>query len=215
MVRAAGEILLALAVARVVLGSEAHEGGIAPELPSDQDLLARIAALPDNTWLKLPPPKVVGDMGILNNDPDYRRLGPCVRDYCNRMVWAPDRQRALYCGGGHNVHPYNDVWEFDLAANTWVCLYGADPVPPRTRPGSEEDAVAWYKANAVLTNGVLRSKRGAPLRPCHSWWSFAYDSDRRLMLFLESHKGLFAVDKGALARALKIALDDPMLRTYG
>lgn len=188
---------------------------VKPELIPDQDLLAKIAALPDNSWLKLPPCKTTGDLGVLSKDPDYKRLGPRVRDYCNRMVWAPERNRALYCGGGHNIHPWNDVWEFDLAANTWVCLYGADPAPPRFGPGKEAEAEAWYKAHAVVKDGVIRTPRGGPLRPCHTWWSFCYDADQKRMLFLESHKGLFATDKAMLAKAHSLELKDPILQTYG
>jgi hypothetical protein len=154
-------------------------------------------------------------MGVLNKDPDYKRTGPRVRDYCNKMVWVPERNRALYCGGGHNVHPWNDVWEFDLASNTWICLYGADPAPPRFGLGQEAEAEDWYKSHAVVKDGVIRTPRGGPLRPCHTWWSFCYDSDRKRMLFVESHKGLFATDKVALARAHNLNVNDLILRTYG
>ncbi|HOX05633.1 MAG TPA: hypothetical protein PK280_04450 [Planctomycetota bacterium] len=189
---------------------------VEPELAPDKELMAKIEALPDNTWLKLPPVKTTGDMGVLNKDPDYKRTGPRVRDYCNKMVWAPDRKRALYTGGGHNVHPFNDVWEYDLPSNTWVCLYGADPAPaPGYAKMTPEERVEWWKTNAVLKDGVVRSPRGAPVRPCHTWWSLAYDSDRRQMLFLESHKGLVFQDKGTIAKALGIDPKDPLLNTYG
>ncbi len=188
---------------------------VEPELAPDKDLVAKIEALPDNTWLKLPPVKVTGDMGVLARDPDYKRTGPRVRDYCNKMVWAPDRKRALYCGGGHNIHPWNDVWEYDLASNTWVCLYGADPTPPRAKAGEEDKAVEWWKANAVLKDGSVRTPRGAPVRPCHTWWSLTYDSDRRQMLFLESHKGLVFQDRGIIARALGLDAADPLLKGSG
>lgn len=186
-----------------------------PVLSPDTELLAKIEALPDNTWLKLPPCKTTGDMGVISKDPDYKRIGPRVRDYCNRLVWAPERKRALYTGGGHNIHPWNDVWEFDLASNTWVCLYGADPVPPRLGPGKETEAEAWYKANSVVKDGVVRTPRGGPLRPCHTWWSLCYDPDLKRMLFLESHKGFFCVDKAALAKAHGLDPKDPMFQTYG
>lgn len=181
----------------------------------DTNLLAKIEAMPDNSWMKLPPCKTAGDLAWLKGDPDYLRDGPRVRDYCNKMVWAPERKRALYCGGGHNIHPYNDVWEFDLAANTWFCLYGADPVPPRTKAGEEDKAVAWYKEHAVLTNGAVRTPRGAPLRPCHTWWSLCYDTVRKQMLFIESHKGFFGADKVSLAKALNVDAKDPLFRTFG
>ena len=188
---------------------------IEPVLAPDKDLLAKIASMPDNTWLKLPPLKVIGDLGSLKSDPDYVRVGPRVRDYCNKMVWAPDRKRALYTGGGHNVHPQNDVWEFDLASNTWVCLYGADPVPPRFTAEKEAEGLAWYKENSVFKDGVIKSPRGAPLRPCHTWWALCYDSDQKRMLFLESHKGFFGTDKSLIAKAHNLDPKDPLLNTYG
>lgn len=188
---------------------------VEPVLQPDNELLAKIAALPDNTWLKLPPLKITGDRGSLKKDPDYERTGPMVRDYCNKIVWAPDRKRALYTGGGHNTHPQNDVWEFDLASNTWVCLYGADPVPPRFSAEKEAEGIAWYKENSIFKDGVIRSPRGAPLRPCHTWWSLCYDSDQKRMLFLESHKGFFGADKTLIAKAYGLDIKDPLLKTYG
>ena len=212
-----GAVAIALFVSSLAhAGEPAAPGKVEPELAPDKDLLGKIEALPDNTWLRLPPVKTTGDMGVLNKDPDFKRLGPFVRDYCNKMVWAPDRKRALYCGGGHNVNPYNDVWEYDLPSNTWVCLYGADPVPaPGYAKITPEERVEWYKAHAVLKDGVVRTPRGAPLRACHTWWSLAYDSDRRQMLFLESHKGLVFLDKAQLAKALGLDPKDPLLNTYG
>lgn len=188
---------------------------ILPELQPDQALLQKIKDMPDNTWMKLPKLKVIGDLGSLASDKDYLWAGPFVRDYCNKMVWAPDRKRAIYTGGGHNSHPQNDVWEFDLAANTWVCLYGADKVPPRFSDAQETEGITWYKENSIFKNGVLTSLKGAPLRPCHTWWGITYDSDKKQMLFLESHKGFFGVNKNLLAKAHNIEATNPILKTYG
>lgn len=208
-------LAVSLALPMVAAAEQQAAPKVKPELTPDKELLAKIAALPDNTWLKLPPCRTTGDLGVLSKDPDYKRMGPRVRDYCNRMVWAPERHRALYCGGGHNIHPWNDVWEFDLAANTWVCLYGADPAPPRFGPGKEAEAEAWYKANAVVKDGVIRTPRGGPLRPCHTWWSVCYAPDQKRLLFVESHKGLFGTDKAMLAKAHGLDAKDPILQTYG
>jgi hypothetical protein len=205
-------MLLSLDAAR---GATAMPAKVEPELAPNADLLAKIAALPDNTWMKLPPLKTTGDMGVLNKDPDYKYCGPMVRDYCNKMVWAPDRKRAMYCGGGHNVNPYNDVWEYDLASNTWVCLYGADPAVPNFAPEKEAEGVAWYKEHAVIKDGVVRTPRGGPLRALHTWWSLCYDSDQKRMLFMESHKGLGFVNTALLAKAHNLDPKDPLLRVYG
>jgi hypothetical protein len=96
-------VALALGAESVLFAGEVGAGKVEPVLAPDNELLAKIAALPDNTWLKLPPCKTTGNMGVFNKDPDYKRQGPRVRDYCNKMVWAPERERALYCGGGHNI----------------------------------------------------------------------------------------------------------------
>jgi hypothetical protein len=63
----------------------------------------------------------------------FATSGPGIRDYCRKWVYADSRERALYCGGNHgSPHRYNDMWEYDLASNTWVMLHkpdaGASPV---------------------------------------------------------------------------------------
>lgn len=193
-----------------VLGLAASAAELAKlELPADDALSKRIATLPANTWLKLPPVKTAGDLSWLGPNSDYRRQGPRIRDYCNKMVWAPERKRALYCGAGHNIHLFNDVWEYDLPSNTWICLFAADPPPHRNR-----DA-AWYRDNVVLRDGVIRTPRNAPLRPAHTWWGLCYDSDRRRLVFWDAHKGLLFTNRKLIASALKIDPQAPLLRGSG
>lgn len=182
-----------------------------PELQPDGDLLARITTMPDNSWLKLPPGKVTGDLAWLKGDPDYLRQGPRVRDYCNKMVWAPERKRALYCGAGHNIHPRNDVWEFDLAANTWVCLYGADILQTAPTTQTEE----WARKTVVLRDGAIRTVRGAPVRPAHTWWGLCYDTDRRRLVFWDAHKGLIFTNRKAIAGAIGLEEKADILRGSG
>jgi hypothetical protein len=179
-----------------------------PTPPPDKELLARIEALPDHTWMKLPAVKTAGELKWPMANNDYRRRGPMVRDYCNRMVWAPERQRALYCGAGHNIHPFNDVWEYDLASNTWICLYAPDPAPPR-------DAPDWYRANVVLKDGVVRTPRGGPVRPAHTWGGLCYDSDRKRLVFWDAHKGIMFSNYQQLGEAVGLKANDPLLRLSG
>lgn len=74
--------MLALAMALPTVAAEqAATPKVKPELTPDKELLAKIEALPENTWLKLPPCKTTGDMGVLSKDPDYKRAGPRVWDY--------------------------------------------------------------------------------------------------------------------------------------
>jgi len=194
--------VLSLAVAGVA--PAAGPAKVEPVLKPDDALLAKIAALPDNTWLRLPPLKVAGDLKWLR-DPDLRRRGPFCRDYSNWMVWAPERKRALYCGGGHNILPWNDVWEYDLASNTWACLSPADsvsPAKPRGQPLAE-----FVKTSATFTGGVVRAKNGGPLRPAHTWCGLVYHPERRQMLFLEVHQGLIFTDKAALAKGFGLTAE--------
>ncbi len=186
---------------------------VTPKVAPDAELLARIAALPANTWMKLPAVKTAGDLSTAPSG--YKKLGPKARGYCNKMVWMPDRKRAIYCGGGHNTDPYNDVWEYDLASNTWICLYPADPVPPAYRPGREKSNVQKLKRMAVVKDGAIRRANGAVLRPIHTWWGLCYDPHRRRMLFWDAHRGLFFTDRKALAEALGIDPKDPMLKPDG
>lgn len=176
--------------------------------PPNKELLAKLEALPANTWMKLPAFKVAGETSWMKPGSDFRRLGPSVRDYCTRMVWAPERQRALYLGAGHNVHPLNDVWEYDLASNTWICLYAPDPAPPR-------DDAEWYRKNVVLKDGVVRTPRGAPVRPAHTWWGLAYDTDKKRLVFWDAHKGILFTNYKQLAEAVGLKENGPILRLSG
>lgn len=57
----------------------------------------------------------------------FATIGPGIRNFCNKWVYANSRERALYCGGNHGApHRFNDVWEFDLVSNTWTMLHKPD-----------------------------------------------------------------------------------------
>jgi hypothetical protein len=92
------------------------------------------------------------------------------------MVWMPDRKRAIYYGANHGApHRTNDVWEYDLPSNTWVCLYGPDNMR-----GAEN-----WKQNLdpdSLKTGIPRTRRGGPAVIAHSWWQLAYDPQLKAML---------------------------------
>jgi hypothetical protein len=80
----------------------------------------------------------------------FATRGPGIRNWCHKWTYAPSRQRALYCGANHGVpHKFNDVWEYDLASNTWAMLHKPDPgaVPCHTWWGmaydSKRDTLWW------------------------------------------------------------------------
>jgi hypothetical protein len=161
---------------------------VKPVLKLDLALLARIANLEENTWMKLPAVKTAGDLSWCGKQdwPNTRglaRLGPGTRNFCNKMAWSPDRKRTLFCGANHQApHYLNDVWEYDLAANTWVCLSPPDP----QFKGTEK----WFKDNAEFKNGVFQTKSGGPIRPCHTWSGLSYDTDKRKLYWLDPLRGL-------------------------
>lgn len=172
---------------------------IEPILSADESILNKIKELPDNTWLKLPPIKVVGDLDWCKsfNWESIKTRGPYGRDYSSKAAWMPDRKRAIFAGGGHNIMPYNDVWEYDLASNTWVCLYGSD-VP------AQGQKAEWIKENLIIQNGALQTKRGGPPRLSHTFDGWSYDSDQKLAFMPESLRGAVFVDSKVVAAGLGI-----------
>lgn len=194
-------VLLSGMLAGAVSAAEsAAPAKVEPELAPDTNLLARIAALPDNTWLKLPPVRVTGELDWVDaeNWKSMRQVGPYGRDYSCKAAWMPDRKRAIYAGGGHNIRPYNDVWEYDLAANTWVCLYAADAPAQARKPD-------WMKENLVIKDGVLQTKRGGPPRLSHTFDGWNYDADRRVAFMPESLRGAVFVDVKTVAAGLGLS----------
>ncbi|PCJ57658.1 MAG: hypothetical protein COA79_15545 [Planctomycetota bacterium] len=114
--------------------------------------------------------------------------GPGVRDYCNKIVYAPDRKSGMYCGANHGVpHRLNDVWEFHLGSNTWnlICPPGKNATKLRGHANklkknpedkeSMEKIKVWY-TGVVMKDGYLQDKaNGGPVRPWHTWDGITYD----------------------------------------
>ena len=96
-------------------GEQAAAGQVEPQVAADKELLARIEALPDNTWLRPGPVRTAGDLAWCGkpdwpNTENLAELGPGGRDYCVKMAWAPERKRAFFCGANHQTpHFINDV----------------------------------------------------------------------------------------------------------
>ncbi|MEX0669167.1 MAG: hypothetical protein WD060_01755 [Pirellulales bacterium] len=159
----------------------AHAGDATPRprtIIADPAVAKVLSQLPENHIAKLPDAEVVGDFNDIARKYGLDKTGPGVRNYCLKMPWAEDRQRALFCGGNHGVpHGLNDVWEYDLPGNTWILLWAPDDFT-RKSWGRWEDA--------VMKDGVLQSKRGAPVQAAHSWDQLTYDPDLRCLLWLTS-----------------------------
>ncbi|HOX05107.1 MAG TPA: hypothetical protein PK280_01800 [Planctomycetota bacterium] len=151
-----------------------------PELPPDQAVLAKLAALGDNSSCVIEGTKVseaskeaLGDFA--KGWHNMKQTGPSSRNFTLKMVWMGDRKRAFFCGANHQApHRFNDAWEFDLAANTWVLLYAPDYNDTNYRDGklSEEQ-----KKALVLKDGWLCTTKGGPANPAHTWWGLTYDPE--------------------------------------
>ena len=96
------------------------------------------------------------------------------------MVWAPERRRALFAGANHGApHRLNDVWEFDLAAMSWILLYAPDN--PRSYAGLGKDP-----SDVVFRDGVLQTLRGGPAVIGHTWSGLTYDPRAQRMVFMNT-----------------------------
>lgn len=146
-------------------------------LEKDPSVLSKIESLGDNEMVKLPLAKIVGEFNDEARKFEIDKTGPKIRNYCIKMVWAPERQRGLYLGGNHGVpHKLNDVWEFDLSSNTWSLLYAPDT--NRNQHGNIDD---W-----VFKDGILQAKSGAPAQVAHTWSQVTYDPEIKAVLWMNS-----------------------------
>jgi hypothetical protein len=151
---------------------------VEPVLPTDPAVLAAVDALGDNSACVLGDPTVRQELGDFAKG--WHRMkehGPGGRDYTIKMAWMPDRRRAFFCGANHgSPHRFNDAWEYDLAANTWVLLY----VPDYNDRGAITD---YDRQVLTLDNGWLRTRRGGPAHPAHTWWGLTYDPTIRAAIW--------------------------------
>lgn len=187
-----------LAVAAMWLGSvSAQEPSKAGHVHADDPAVVKLLDnLRGNEGKSLPPVKRAGA-----GDP---KSGPVHRDYSNKMVYAPERQTALYAGGSHQTWRGNDVWEYHLGSNTWHQLFAPDGgnhahrkftlyfgalKGVRSAPDGKideskfsekektelETTRAWWKANVVNQNGDVTTRRGGPIMNSHTWDGITYD----------------------------------------
>lgn len=179
--RVLGPLACLLAGVLLQLGTaEASPAAVTPALQEDGEVLARLAALQPNQAVSLGTARVVGDFNEVARRFRLHRTGPRGRDYSIKMVWAPERRRALFAGANHGQpHRLNDVWEFDLGALSWVMLYAPDN--PRSYAGLGEDA-----SDVEYRDGVLATRRGGPAVVGHTWWGLAYHPGIRRMLWMNA-----------------------------
>ena len=188
MMRPMALMLVAIAVAAVAAGGEAGEGEalkVEPVLAPDPQVTRILASLGDNSAAMLPPIRTAGDFNAVARKYQMQKTGPVGRDFSNKMVWAPDRKRALFCGGNHgSPHRLNDAWEYDLPSNTWVLLFAPDPNKDVNCAAVKEYKVTG-RDGCEKTYKVLATERGGPFDPAHTWWGLTYDPGMKAMLWMD------------------------------
>lgn len=202
-------------VAWVVVVAVCARGAAAePEKPLYQDdpaIVKLLAGLGEHQSLRLPAARITG--AGMETDEYWSKRTPGVRDYCNKMAYAPDRQTALYAGANHGAPSrLNDCWEYHLGSNTWIRLAVGDggdhgriyrargairamkrlqdageSVDAKTQKAAEDAETflkSWYADHAVLRDGYLQTKiNGGPVEPWHTWDGLAYDAAARKLLW--------------------------------
>ncbi|WP_418647176.1 hypothetical protein ACNQFN_18130 [Thauera butanivorans] len=162
----------------------------------------KLLALEPGRGLVLGKAAVLGEFNDVARDHSLDRTGPRGRDFSVKMVWAPDRDAALFLGANHgSPHRLNDVWEFDLDAMAWRMLYASDN--SRSYAGLGKDM-----SDVLFKDGVLVTKRGGPAVIGHTWWGMAYDWTDRQILYMNT----WATDQDKAILALG---GDPMQRYKG
>ncbi len=173
-------LCLCVILADAALAGENGNGKTLPELAPDPQVTAILEKLGDNEYAQLPPAKITGEFNDLAKGFRLDQRGPGIRNFCMKMPYAPDRKRAFYAGGNHGTpHKLNDIWEFDLAANTWVLL---SPPDLNLRRG--------VKTNKFKTvDGVYMSEGGKIAVGGHTFSGFTYDPVSRRVLWYHKHMG--------------------------
>lgn len=173
-------------------GREGDDGGGTPPgaYPDDPEILELIENMGDNTSLELPPYGLGGDR--VDEWVELNGRAPQRRDYCNKLVFAPERVTGMYAGMNHGApHKLNDAWEYHLGSNTWYLLYFPYE---RSRP---ED---WFAEHAMIEDGYLQSTRHGMVQGLHTWDGLAYDPVARTMLWANpSESSTFGTGSGSWA----------------
>jgi RNA polymerase sigma factor (sigma-70 family) len=199
---------LVLGTAVVVAGGgTAAVGRLSAEydLVDDPAIVALLTSLGEGRSTLLPPLRVIGPRQAIKDvrGREVYRYGAGVRHRCRRMVYAPSRRSALYCGSWHKSFSVNDVWEYHLGANTWRVLSESDGgnhlVPNYARAGArygrdpEKNTARfrdWYRRNVTFRDGTLMTRgNGGPLSPIMTWDQLAYDPDRKRIYWMTGGAG--------------------------
>lgn len=139
--------------------------------PADTTVLEIINSLGNNEGAWLPEFSVAGNN--LDAWPAFATRGPGIRDYCRKWVYSTTRSRAYYAGANHGApHRFNDIWDYDLASNTWTLLFGPDF---NGNIYNQEQLMQTIDQNCSVIDNVFQSNNGGICNAGHTWWQFTYD----------------------------------------
>ncbi|KKL67206.1 hypothetical protein LCGC14_2137300 [marine sediment metagenome] len=112
-----------------------------------------VAVMKDNSWVKLPTPKV----------------HPITRSSSPWMPYAPTAGAAFLWGCGHAKYD-NDLWTYNLARNVWTEKLKTEPSAV-----ADPDVIK-------IKDGVLMTRRERPTS-FHQWGLLDYDGDREVLWY--------------------------------
>jgi len=166
-------LFFAVSAFTAVSGEQAQAGAsgkIEPVLAPNPVVMAKLKALGQNSCVVFDRTGIIEDLGdFAKGWHNMKKTGPRSRDYTTKMAYMPDRKRAFFCGANHgSPHRFNDAWEFDLPSCTWVLLY----VPDYNDKGKITE---YDKKTLVVKDGWLRTRKGGPGHPAHTWSGLTYD----------------------------------------
>jgi hypothetical protein len=162
----------------------------------DPAILAMLKGLGEGSSLFLPVMKTAGEG--MNMVRGFAKRGPDVRDYGNRLAYAPDRETAMYCGANHGAPSrLNDASEYHLGSNTWHLICppaGGDHGRVRRYQNAikkgkdvEKNNAAmkkWYTDHVKVKDGYLQTfANGGPVAPWHTWDGITYDPQAKCLMW--------------------------------
>lgn len=175
-----GRSLFLAALLLIQVPAARAEDAVRPALEAKADVRKVLSRLKPNEAALLGKASVVGEFNAVARRFGLDSTGPRARNYSIKMVWAPERRRALFAGANHGKpHRLNDVWEFDLSALSWVLLYPPDN--PRSYSGLGSD-----HGDVEFREGLLVTKRGGPAVIAHTWWGLTWDPKVQRLLFMNT-----------------------------
>jgi hypothetical protein len=177
-----------------IADAEAADHAAGSPYKEDPAILTILDGLGDRACTFLPPMRTAGKgMKLIHG---FQTRGPKVRDYGNKMAYAPDRGTGMYCGANHGAPSrLNDVTEYHLGSNTWHVVeppaggdhgrvYRARGAIRKGKDVEKHKAFlrTWYTENVAVADGYVQTKaNGGPVGPWHTWDGICYDHRARAL----------------------------------